>query len=422
VKYFKLSRDDGVFWLTKKISSVLVKENLWSIERALRKCYYSNEWIEHNEHKYFLEKFKVENFDDIEFGKFNAEKEVVKRNIFDLDVFEIDEYDLKKTELIELLIKTKRQLQKRMDTQRIERKAWRMENRNTGIVEDTLSELLDKVEVFDSYKIKKQIKEDSDKIGILQLSDWHVGEVVDLEENKFNFRVAKERVSKYTEEVKEKLLKNNIKNIYALFLGDMLNLDSHRDKQLTNESVRAFALKELYSCVSMMIDDLLKEGFIINLAGVVGNESRIVSKEFMSSIDNIAIDSFDFILFMMLQARYDDCENVNFINNCDNIELVVNINGKNIYMAHGNFINHRKLEDEVASIKVRWFKKKKIMIDYCIFGHIHSTLITDNYARNASLVGANGFSDKVLNIHDSHASQNVGFVGEHIDIMSIKLD
>lgn len=422
MKYFKLSRDDGVYWQVKKISPLLVNEGLWAIERKLRKCYYDNEWIEHEGHKYFLEKFNTKSLDGIEFGKFNAEKEIIKKSINDVDVFEIDEYDLEKEELIALLIKTKRQLQKRMDTQRIERKAWRLENRSTGIIQDTLSELLDRVKEFDNFGIVKRNTEFSNKEGLMMLNDWHIGEVVNLEDNKFNFEIARQRAEKYVTRAMEEFDVKNISEITMCFVGDMLNLDSHEDKKLTNEAARAVALEELFKITSMVIDTLLREGFELKLVGVVGNESRIKSMEFMSVVDGLAADNFDFILFMMLKARYYNCDYITFVNSCDRIEEIVKVRDKNIYLTHGQWLNHNKLEEEIASIKLRHFQKSKTMIDYCLFGHIHSALITDSYARGASLVGANGYSDKKLNIHSSCVSQNIGFVGDSIEIMSIKLN
>ena len=44
-------------------------------------------------------------------------------------------------------------------------------------------------------------------------------------------------------------------------------------------------------------------------------------------------------------------------------------------------------------------------IDYVIFGHIHSARVGDNYSRSSSIVGANDYSEKALNLA-GRASQN----------------
>ena len=44
-------------------------------------------------------------------------------------------------------------------------------------------------------------------------------------------------------------------------------------------------------------------------------------------------------------------------------------------------------------------------IDYVIFGHIHSARVGDNFSRSSSMVGANDYSEKALNL-SGRASQN----------------
>ena len=91
--------------------------------------------------------------------------------------------------------------------------------------------------------------------------------------------------------------------------------------------------------------------------------------------------------------------------NDDVHEKLLDIDGFKLLLTHGNnTLASKNPEAEVAKLKGRYADKGQ-NVDYVIFGHIHSTMITDTFARSASLVGGNGYSDKNLNL-SSKASQN----------------
>ena len=57
-------------------------------------------------------------------------------------------------------------------------------------------------------------------------------------------------------------------------------------------------------------------------------------------------------------------------------------------------------------------------------GHIHSSLITDEYSRNASLVGADEYASRGLNIPESYVSQLFGVLNrdkKELIMFSLKL-
>jgi UDP-2,3-diacylglucosamine pyrophosphatase LpxH len=64
---------------------------------------------------------------------------------------------------------------------------------------------------------------------------------------------------------------------------------------------------------------------------------------------------------------------------------------------------------------------KGVKLDYIIMGHVHSASVGDNYARSASVAGANDYSDKGLNL-TSRASQNCYIFYENGNRDGIKID
>ena len=73
-------------------------------------------------------------------------------------------------------------------------------------------------------------------------------------------------------------------------------------------------------------------------------------------------------------------------------------------MLHGHGSLKGKLDTTVNQIAGR-YSLKGIKIDYVIFGHVHSARVGDNFGRSSSMVGANDYSEKALNLN-GRASQN----------------
>jgi UDP-2,3-diacylglucosamine pyrophosphatase LpxH len=73
-------------------------------------------------------------------------------------------------------------------------------------------------------------------------------------------------------------------------------------------------------------------------------------------------------------------------------------------MLHGHGSLRGKLDSSVNQIAGR-YSLKGIKIDYVIFGHVHSARVGDNFGRSSSMVGANDYSEKALNLN-GRASQN----------------
>ena len=110
---------------------------------------------------------------------------------------------------------------------------------------------------------------------------------------------------------------------------------------------------------------------------------------------------------------------VEWIGDCDKLNDVIKVKGKNILLTHGDKIKHTK--DEIQKLKYRMMEQIGEKIDYVIFGHIHSTLITSTYARSGSIVGADEYASNGLNISESVVSQNIYIVDDKITAIEVKL-
>jgi len=304
--------------------------------------------------------------------------------------------------------------QKLTDELRITRRENRFDDRVENIVESFHSKLLQEIPKADISPISFLKNGNFNKEGVIQLSDVHAGEIVD---DTYNLEIMKDRLSEIFKKAVEIFKLHNINKITLFLTGDMINANysKHLDKMLMNEKTRAENLKTLFETLSCNIDGLLTKGFEVNIASIIGNESRINGMEHMSNVNEIAVNNFDYLLIVLLQARYND--KVLFLNDGNKLDDLITVNNKHFILFHGHQIkqsSEKIMYDEALRLKKKWYNKTNIMADYLLLGHIHSTLITSLFARSSALVGGNSYSEVGLNIPDSVASQNIFIVGNEI--------
>ena len=163
--------------------------------------------------------------------------------------------------------------------------------------------------------------------------------------------------------------------------------------------------------------------FNVTVGSVVGNEGRANPEIGWSKV--LASDNYDYTIFQCLRYLFRDSV-VKFIHG-DPSELVINVAGQNLLMMHGHGSLKGKLDSSVNQIAGR-YSLKGIKIDYVIFGHVHSARVGDNFGRSSSMVGANDYSEKALNLN-GRASQNCYIFysngnrdGIKVDLQNVSLD
>lgn len=254
----------------------------------------------------------------------------------------------------------------------------------------------------------------SNEVAMLTLSDLHFGQLVKLPTNYFDSEVADLRLGKIFDEFIYEVEKRGIKDVYIALLGDLIHAQSvltKPDMKLSGEFPEVQATIYAFQIISKYIDKLV-EKYNVNICGIVGNESRFSNHLLPSNLQSEARNNMDVVIFEFLKQRYRGYKNVVFVNNGDEMTDVINIKGKNIVLCHGNNLSHSSLEKSVLGLRNR-LASAYGEIDFVVLGHIHSTMIGDKYARNASLVGSNAYSDS-LGIVESTISQNMLIISKDI--------
>ena len=312
-------------------------------------------------------------------------------------VKDIVHYVVADKEIVQYNVRLAKQKQKLQDLNRISNKSFREDSRLENALVEYNKELIKllKKESID-VKLKKE-KHDSSAVMVCQISDTHFNELVELESNKYDFKIASKRLQKYAYKVKQYAKFHKANKILVAITGDLLNSDRRLDEKLAQATNRAKATFLSVHLLKHFIMDL-NEVSEVQVCCVTGNESRV--NEDLGWIDIVSSDNYDFTIFEMLRLLL---PNINFIRG-NALELVVEVNGKNMLVIHGHQLG--KMDTNQVGKIISKYSAKGIIIDFIICGHLHETMIRDNICRSSSLVGGNAYSENALNLAGK-AAQNI---------------
>ena len=345
----------------------------------------------------------VELFDDgtnyIEISRFLIDKYNLDVSVDYLrkQVKNIVHYIIADKDIVEYNIRLAKQKQKFQDLNRIERKAFREDSRQENALIEYNTEIIKllKRESLNTKLSKK--KHNTEAAIVVQIADTHFNELVELESNKYDFDIASKRLQKYAYKVKEYVKFHKANKVLIAITGDLINSDRRLDEKLsmaTNRAKSTFLGVHLLKHFILDINEIAE----VQVCCVTGNESRVNFE--LGWVDMVASDNYDFTIFEMLRLLLPD---INFLRG-DALELVVEINGKNMLVVHGHQLG-RMQSNEVGKV-ISKYSAKGVIIDFIICGHLHETMIRDNIARSASLVGSNAYSENALNLSGT-AAQNI---------------
>lgn len=318
---------------------------------------------------------------------------------------------------VDIKVDNEVQKQKKIDLSRIKRKETREESRIVGTLEEIAKNMnmVLKGKNLSKLSVYHKAKENS-SVGIIHLSDIHFNELIDIQSNKYDFNIASKRLFLLAERAKTYFHALGVTEILIAMTGDLMNSDRRLDEMLNAASNRTKATFLAVDILQQFILDLNKD-FNITVAYVSGNESRVNPE--IGWNDNIVSDSYDTMIFYILKKVFEKSKGIYFIEG-DCSELTICINGVNILMMHGHGCINGSVEKSIEQVKGR-YASHGVIIDYVIFGHIHSAIVGDHFARSSSLCGSNAYNEKSLNIR-GRASQNLYVIHNNKLIDGVKVD
>ncbi len=304
-------------------------------------------------------------------------------------------------EIIAENVRLEKRTQRAQDSNRIKNKSFREFARLDNAIKEYSKHMVAILQKIPIKKFKPINVKSSKGTGLIQISDTHFNELVEMESNQYDFEIASKRMRTFVRKAKIYLKAVGVKKVFVGITGDLLNSDRRLDELLSMSLNRANATFLAVSILKQAIEDI-REDFEVSVGCVSGNESRAGQE--IGWTEAVASDNYDNTIYNMLYYIFKERSDIHFIPMNNSLELVVEVEGQNVLLIHGHSVRG-KIENTITQIKGR-YSSQGIQLGYIICGHIHSARIGDTYGRSSSLVGANAYSEKALNL-ESRASQNV---------------
>ena len=197
-----------------------------------------------------------------EYGDFGREQDSLRRSVSKM----IQDSEPDKELLAEnvRLAKDKQRLQ---DVQRIERKAFREDARIENAISQFGKELanqnrLHAKKLLENINIQPlEYSTDKHGVGIIQITDVHANELIDLPHNQYNWTVLSKRMKKLINESLRYFDFRNVEKVIMVYTGDLCNSDRRLDELLNQSTNRAKAANLLAHIITQSILEVRNAGY-----------------------------------------------------------------------------------------------------------------------------------------------------------------
>lgn len=213
------------------------------------------------------------------------------------------------------------------------------------------------------------------------ITDWHIGADVDVEGNRYNLEVAKERINNYLEQITAMGLRQKVRRIDLVYMGDMVEGGYMREGQAYDIE---FPVSEQMAIGAELITDAivkLSEFFEVEYSGFSGNHDRMNQQNKNGNItgDSAMVVVNAFVKKFVNTAKID---NIFYKETHHSYARLIDINGVNIKLVHG----HNEKKDDRKKINDHSFRDG-VNYDIIAYGHFHHFLVLE--------VGINKFELRV---------------------------
>lgn len=194
---------------------------------------------------------------------------------------------------------------------------------------------------------------------LIALNDIHFGIEIDNFWNKYNSKIAKQRLEKYLKDIINIKNTHKSENCYVCCNGDLISGNIHFSIAVANRENVVEQVMGVSELISWFLSELSKEFNKVNFSVVAGNHSRLSLKD-MSPKD----ERLDDLIPFYVKARLQNLNNVFVLDNkIDNTMSLIEIRGLNYVGVHGDM---DKVNDVLKLVEMLPYKVYGIL-----FGHLH---------------------------------------------------
>ena len=327
-------------------------------------------------------------------------EETVSINAFRIGINYHINRKIANSEIILENVKLAKGKQSQQDKNRIERKAFREYAREENAVAALGTALLEQHKKFSKHlktlHISPLIKNSLRRgVGVVQITDLHGNELIDLPHNKYDFEILAKRLKYYINECLFYFRAKKVEKICLLVTGDLLNSDRRLDELLNQATNRAKASLLMEHLLTQAILELRNTGLPLTIVSVLGNESRM-GKEMTFSKYGLS-DNYDFVIMANIKKTFEFAKIKGITwGTIDQVEETITIDGLKWLIAH-DLSRFTDTQQKNQSAIGRYSLQGE-QIDYMAAGHIHATKIGGNSSRSSSMTGSNSFNEIALNL------------------------
>ena len=243
---------------------------------------------------------------------------------------------------------------------------------------------------------------------VCHITDWHIGYIINnCNGNYFNWEIANERVNTYISECKKYIQMYDIKNIYLISTGDMVEHCYMRNEQEHScEFLQSMQIAQVTRLIFRLIVALAKDCNVI-FGGIAGNHDRMngdKKKNYEGDNANVLITEH----LKDLVETNEDIKRVSFLDvDYTDTEIDVEISGLSCKFIHGDhYKNDKNNFAKIVSAENKFY-------DLVFSGHLHNfSLMSENHGRYIVSTGClSGFNNYSKDFHCcTNASQTIAIL------------
>jgi hypothetical protein len=294
-------------------------------------------------------------------------------------------------------VKLSKQKQLAVDKNRIANKSFREDARSENAVAELATQILAQNKEFGKELSKLKFKKQSHVkggTGVIQITDVHANELIDLPHNRYDFNVMAKRLKAHVTESLAYFEFRGVSKVLMLFTGDLINSDRRLDEIISASTNRAKATVLTIHILKQAICQV-REKYPVDIISVLGNESR-VNKEMTFSNEALS-DNYDFTIVAQLKQIFEfaKIKNVNF-KGYDKVWEVIDFGQQKWGVSHnlsGSVDSQKGAQSHIGMFSLQGHK-----IDYLVGGHIHALNLTEISSRSSSLCGDNAYANNALGL------------------------
>jgi predicted phosphodiesterase len=250
----------------------------------------------------------------------------------------------------------------RMQDQKRQVKALLREWARAEKIKKDVQQAVAEVAKIKPIKIKPKKKQSGyTREGAVLFSDWHRGTKSNHHWNLFTDVEYEKRVRKLVEKTMIYGREQKIKTLHVFLMGDLINGLIHVTTRIENMENIVQSTKIVAETIAQVLAEFADEFDEIKVYSARGNHDRVTPNK----AESISKESFFDFIPWYLEARVGHVENIEFVENTYDDEIIVtNICGYNVFAVHG----HR---DKMNNVVSNLSQMIKIFPDYIFMGHYH---------------------------------------------------